>query len=67
MLTENQKIPNWETLKHIEIVMQLLATIQCEIAQCMFSHDHSKLQTSELEMFKKFTDKLAGLTYGSEA
>jgi hypothetical protein len=67
MLTEKQKITNWETLKHIEVVMQLLATMQHEIALRMFSHDRTKLQSPELEMFEIFTDKLAALTYGSEA
>jgi rubrerythrin len=67
MLTEKQKTTNWETLKHIEIVMQLLATMQHEIAQRMFSHDRSKLQSPELEMFEVYTDKLAATTYGSEA
>ncbi|MBW4660947.1 MAG: hypothetical protein KME15_19910 [Drouetiella hepatica Uher 2000/2452] len=65
-LTDKQKAVNWETLKHIEMVMQLLATMQNEIARRMFSHDRSKLTSPELEMFEQFTDKLAGLTYGSE-
>lgn len=65
MLTEKQKATNWETLKHIEIVMQLLATMQHEITRRMFSHDRSKLQSPELEMFEVFTDKLAAMTYGS--
>lgn len=65
MLTEKQKITNWETLKHIEFVMQLLATMQHEIARRMFSHDRSKLQSPELEMFEIYTDKLAAFNYGS--
>ena len=65
-MDDNQKITNYETLKHIEIVMRLLATMQNEILQRMFSHDRSKLESPELEMFAQFTDKLAGMTYGSE-
>lgn len=66
MLSENQKATNYETLKHIEQVMQLLATMQHEILKRMFSHDRSKLESPEMEMFEQFTDRLAGLTYGSE-
>lgn len=65
-ISNKQKATNWETLKHIEVVMQLLATMQHEIAKRMFSHDRSKLQSPEMEMFEQFTDRLAGLTYGSE-
>lgn len=66
-LTDKQKITNWETLKHIEVVMQLLATMQHEIGRRMFSHDHSKLRSPELEMFEEYTDKLASVEYGSQA
>lgn len=66
MLTDNQKITNYETLKHIELVMHLLATMQNELLQRMFSHDRSKLESPEMEMFAQFTDKLASLTYGSD-
>ena len=66
-LTDSQKITNWETLKHIEVVMQLLATMQHEIARRMFSHDRTKLRSPELEMFEIYTDKLASVEYGSEA
>ncbi len=65
MLTDKQKATNWETLKHIERVMQLLATMQHEIARRMFTHDRSKLQSPEMEMFENFTDHLKTLSYGS--
>lgn len=65
-LTTEQQLTNFETLKHIEMVMQLLATMQHEITRRMFSHDRSKLESPEMEMFQKFTNRLAGLTYGSE-
>ncbi len=57
---------NFETLKHIELVMQYLATMQFEIQRRMFSHDRSKLESPEREMFEKFTSSLSGLTYGSD-
>lgn len=66
MLSDKQKATNWETLKHIELVMQLLAAMQNEIFRRMFTHDRSKLESPEMEMFEQFTDRLAGLTYGSE-
>ncbi|MEL7039093.1 MAG: DUF5662 family protein [Cyanobacteria bacterium J06592_8] len=65
MLTEKQKATNWETLKHIERVMQLLATMQHEITRRMFTHDRSKLHSPELEMFENFTEQLATMSYGS--
>lgn len=65
-LTEKQKATNWETLKHIEVVMQLLVTVQHEITRRMFSHDRSKLRSPELEMFETFTDNLAEVQYGSK-
>jgi hypothetical protein len=65
-LSEKQKATNWETLKHIELVMQLLETVKHEISRRMFSHDRSKLESPELQMFEQFTNELAGLTYGSD-
>lgn len=46
--------------------MQYLATMQYEINKRMFSHDRSKLETPEMEMFEQFIDRLAGMTYGSD-
>lgn len=66
MLTPSQKITNYETLKHIELVMQYLGAMQHELQKRMFSHDRSKLETPEMEMFEQFTDSLAGVTYGSD-
>jgi hypothetical protein len=66
MLSEKQKATNWETLQHIEMVMQLLAAMQHEISRRMFSHDRSKLESPEMEMFEQFTHRLAELTYGSD-
>lgn len=65
ILTQSQKISNYETLRHIELVMQLLATMQHEISKRMFTHDRSKLESPEMEMFEQFADQLAGMTYGS--
>ena len=66
MLNDKQKAANYETLKHIEMVMQLLATMQHEILRRAFSHDRSKLESPEREMFEQFTDRLAAMTYGSD-
>lgn len=66
MLTDNQKITNYETLKHIELVMQLLASMQNELSRRMFSHDRSKLESPEMEMFEQFGDRLAKVAYGSD-
>ena len=65
-LTEKQKATNWETLKHIELVMQFLETMKHELSRRQFSHDRSKLESPEMEMFEQFTHRLAGMTYGSD-
>jgi hypothetical protein len=46
--------------------MRLLSAMQLELAARMFTHDRSKLESPELEMFEKHTDELRGLTYGSD-
>jgi hypothetical protein len=65
-LSESQKATNYETLKHIELVMQLLETMKHELSRRQFSHDRSKLESPEMEMFEQFTHRLAGMTYGSD-
>ncbi len=55
-----------KTYEHIELVKRLLGSAQIELMRRQFTHDRSKLQSPEWEMFAKVTHKLAGLTYGSD-
>lgn len=54
-----------KTWDHIDLVMKLLASAQIELMRRQFTHDRSKLQSPEWEMFADITHKLEGLTYGS--
>lgn len=54
-----------KTWDHIDLVMKLLASAQVELMQRQFTHDRSKLQSPEWEMFADITHKLESLTYGS--
>lgn len=55
-----------KTWEHINLVMKLLASSQIELMRRQFTHDRSKLNSPEWEMFAEITHKLEGLTYGSE-
>lgn len=54
-----------DTVKHINQVRKHLYTIIDELDRRAVVHDHSKLESPELETFVKYTPKLAGSTYGS--
>ncbi|MEM9448690.1 MAG: DUF5662 family protein [Cyanobacteria bacterium P01_E01_bin.6] len=55
-----------QTWEHIDLVMRLLASAQVELMKRQFTHDRSKLRSPEWEMFAEVTEKLRGLTYGSD-
>lgn len=54
-----------KTWEHIDLVMRLLASAQIELMRRQFTHDRSKLDSPEWEMFAKNTHQLEGLTFGS--
>lgn len=62
-MTENALRKTWE---HIDTVSRLLSSAQIEIMKRQATHDRSKLDSPEWEMFAEITHKLEGLTYGSE-
>jgi hypothetical protein len=64
--TMNQDKALRQTIDHIDLVMRLLASAQIELMRRQFTHDRSKLDSPEWEMFEQITSKLEGLTYGSE-
>ena len=55
-----------ETYKHIHNVAKNLNIIIKQLIDRAESHDISKLNTPEAEIFEEYTSKLAGTTYGSD-
>jgi hypothetical protein len=55
-----------ETYKHIRRVNELLIDMAHEILCRAAVHDDSKLLPPEAELFEASTEKLSGLTYGSD-
>ena len=55
-----------ETRKHIDRVRLLLDQVRREIRDRAISHDQSKLESPEREIFEVYTEKLKGTTYGSD-
>lgn len=55
-----------DTLLHIGVVKEHLATVIQELRKRAFSHDSSKLQLPEKEVFDRYTLLLRDITYGSD-
>lgn len=66
MLTNEQKACNFDTMRHIERVRNLLNLFISDLLRRAEEHDQSKLESPEVEAFTEFTPKLANSTYGSE-
>lgn len=65
MLTEEEKATNFETMRHIERVRNLLNKVIGELLERGEKHDQSKLESPEVEAFTAKTKELCKLTYGS--
>lgn len=65
MLTAEQKAANYETMRHIERVRNLLNKVAQDMLQRGEEHDQSKMESPEVEFFTEYTPKLRGMTYGS--
>lgn len=61
-MTENEK----QTVEHITKVMGLIFKIKKDLTIRAGSHDASKLDSPEKEIFEEYTPKLAKSTYGSK-
>jgi hypothetical protein len=57
---------NAETLRHIRRVQNLLREVCDNLLRRAIAHDTSKLSDPELSTFAECTDRLRGMTYGSE-
>ncbi len=65
-LTLEEKACNYETMRHIECVRNLVQHFVVELLKRAELHDQSKLDRPEVEAFTRLTPKLATCTYGSE-
>ena len=65
-LTNDEKLTNAETMRHILTVRTLLGGCVQEVVQRGHDHDRSKLADPEATMFNEFTRKLAKSEYGSD-
>ena len=55
-----------ETQKHIEVVRKYIRSFVDRLTTRGVEHDKAKLESPEVELFTKYTPKLATTTYGSE-
>lgn len=55
-----------QTWQHIDLVRKFLRIAAVEILKRGETHDRSKFDRAEVDVFTEFTPKLKGVTYGSE-
>ncbi len=65
-LSLEEQATNYDTMKHIRRVQALIHYFVSELLKRADVHDNTKLETPEVEYFTKYTEKLSGMTYGSE-
>lgn len=65
MLTDKQKMTNFDTMSHIRKVQEFIHKVVKDLLNRADVHDSSKLESPEVEYFTEFTEKLSGTTYGS--
>lgn len=66
MMTEQENATNFETLRHIMQVRNLLDKMIVELLKRAEEHDQSKLEEPERSTFVEYTPKLAQCTFGSD-
>ncbi len=64
-LTLDERATNFDTMKHIHRVRDLLNDVVIDLLHRGSVHDKSKLESPEVELFTEYTPKLANVTYGS--
>jgi len=65
VLTLEEKATNFDTMRHIERVRNLLDDFIVELLNRGRLHDQTKLESPEVELFTKYTPALAATTFGS--
>lgn len=66
MKTQQELASNEETRNHIDNVRKYLRIFAVELLKRGEQHDQSKLGDVEAPVFAVYTDRLKGMTYGSE-
>lgn len=66
MLTDEQKACNYDTMRHIERVRNLLNLVIRDLLERGEQHDQSKLASPEVESLVEHTPDLGPSTFGSE-
>jgi hypothetical protein len=66
VLTLEEQATNYITMRHIERVRNYLNMVISNLITRGENHDQSKLEQPEVELFTKYTPKLAVTTFGSE-
>jgi hypothetical protein len=64
-LTVEEQATNYQTMRHIRLVGRLLHICMEDLMRRADAHDRSKLERPEVDLFTKFTARLAASTYGS--
>lgn len=64
-LTLEEQATNFDTMRHIERVRNLLNQMAIQLLKRGELHDQSKLERPEVEHFTRVTAELKGLTYGT--
>ena len=64
-LGDKEKATNYETMKHIELVRNMISKIIVLLLERAQKHDLSKLEHPEIQMFAEYTEQLGKLSYGS--
>ena len=59
-------VSKFKTMRHIETVRNYLDVVAMEMMERGETHDQSKLESPEVEIFEIYTPKLRGTTYGSD-
>ena len=63
--SQEQKAMNYETMRHIEGVRNLIGLTITELLKRAKEHDQEKMKEPEVGIFMEYTPKLKGSTYGS--
>lgn len=64
-MNTDHKATNFDTMRHIERVRNLLNEVVAQLLRRGELHDQSKLESPEVEAFTEYTPKLAASSYGS--
>lgn len=64
-MSDKQKATNYETMKHIESVRNMINTIIILLLERAQKHDQSKLEYPEAQVITEYIEQLSQLSYGS--